>query len=174
MENFKNVDALWVDVAFDQGRHYSVPWQWGTVGISVNTKVYKGDINTSAIIFDPPPELEGKINVVPEMTDVMDAAIVYIGGQCCTADKELLKKVRDKLVEAKPHWVAMDYATIEKIAKGDYLATCTGTARPCVRACRMRTSSLAIPRKASPSSWTISPCSRMRKMSRTPSSSRTS
>ncbi len=29
MENFKNVDPRWVDVAWDPGRHYTVPWQWG-------------------------------------------------------------------------------------------------------------------------------------------------
>ncbi len=29
----------------------------------VDTSVYKGDINTSAIYLDPPDELKGKINV---------------------------------------------------------------------------------------------------------------
>lgn len=28
MENFKNVDPMWVNVDYDPGRHYSVPWQW--------------------------------------------------------------------------------------------------------------------------------------------------
>ena len=122
MENFKNVDPRWVDVAYDPGRHYSVPWQWGTTGMVVNTSVYGGDINTSAIVFDPPPELVGKINVVPEMGDVMLLAITYMGGEPCSGDKELLKKVRDKLIEAKPKWVSIDYSTIEKLAKGDLAA----------------------------------------------------
>ena len=96
----------------------------------VNTKYYKGDINTSAIFLDPPAELVGKINVVPEMGDVMDLAIPYIGGEPCTDDKEVLKKVRDKLVEAKPKWISLDYGTIEKFAKDDIAAASTGTARP--------------------------------------------
>ena len=75
MENFKNMDPQWVDVEFDPGRNYTVPWQWGTVGVTVNTAVYSGDINTAAVIFDPPEELKGKINVVPEMNDVMGMAI---------------------------------------------------------------------------------------------------
>ena len=50
----------WVDVALDPGRHYSVPWQWGTTGVTVNTSVYKGDLNTSAIFLDPPEELVGQ------------------------------------------------------------------------------------------------------------------
>ena len=58
-----------------------VPWQWGTTGVVVNTTVYTGDINTSAIFLDPPAELVGKINVVPEMNDVMSLAIWYVGGE---------------------------------------------------------------------------------------------
>src|SRR5262245_4310364 len=75
MENFKNMDSKRVDVYFDPGRHYTVPWQWGTTGVIVNTKYYKGDPNTSAIFIDPPDELKGKVNVVPEMMDVMQLAV---------------------------------------------------------------------------------------------------
>src|SRR4029078_12188381 len=71
MWNFKNMDPKWVDVPFDPGRHYSVPWQIGTTGVVFNTKFYQGDPNTWGIVFDPPPELAGKINVVPEMNDIM-------------------------------------------------------------------------------------------------------
>jgi spermidine/putrescine transport system substrate-binding protein len=120
MENFKNVDPRWADVPFDPGRKFTVPWQWGTTGITLNTKVYGGDANTSAIFLDPPAELKGKINVVPEMTEIIMLAVLYFGGQPCTDDKEVLKKVRDKLVEAKASWVAMDYGTPEQYAKGDY------------------------------------------------------
>ncbi len=119
MENFKHMDPQWVDVAFDPGRNYTVPWQWGTVGVTVNTSMYSGDINTAAIIFDTPDELKGKINVVPEMNDVMGMAIHYVGGETCTGDKDVLKKVRDVLVEAKKDWLSMDYGNIEKYAKGD-------------------------------------------------------
>lgn len=122
MENFKNVDERWVNVPWDEGRHYTVPWQWGVSGIGVNTKVYGGDINTSAIWLDPPAELVGKINVEPELNDVMFATIRYFGGKWCTDDKELLKKVRDKLLEAKPKWLAMDYSVTEKLPAGDYAA----------------------------------------------------
>jgi spermidine/putrescine transport system substrate-binding protein len=120
MENFKNVDERWVNVDWDPGRRYSVPWQWGLTGVIVDTSLYKGDINTSAIFLDPPPELVGKVNVAPEMNDVMYATIRYFGGKWCTDDKEILKKVRDKLVEAKPKWIAMDYGVIEKFASRDF------------------------------------------------------
>jgi len=120
MENFKNVDPKWVNVPFDDGRHYTVPWQWGTTGTYAIKAVYGGDVNTSALWLDPPAELVGKINVVPEMGDVMSLAIMYMGGEPCSGDKELLKKVRDKLAEAKPKWLSMDYGSVEKISKGDW------------------------------------------------------
>lgn len=123
MENGKNIAEEWKNPDFDPGRKYSAPWQWGTVGVSVNTDVYKGDINTWGIIFDTPEELKGKVNVVPEMSDVIYAAVKYNGGKICDDDKELLKKVRDTLVNAKPNWIAMEYSTVEKMTAGDYAAT---------------------------------------------------
>jgi len=37
MDNFKNVDPIWVDVYWDKGRNYTVPWQWGTAAFVVYT-----------------------------------------------------------------------------------------------------------------------------------------
>lgn len=122
MENFKNVEEQWINVDWDPGRHYTVPWQWGSTGVVVNTRYYKGDINTSAVFLDPPEGLRGKINVVPEMGDVMGLAVMYYGGTPCTGDKAILRKVRDGLVAAKEHWLGMDYGNLEKFAKEDLLA----------------------------------------------------
>jgi spermidine/putrescine transport system substrate-binding protein len=121
--NIGNIDPLWVDVAFDPGRAYSVPWQWGTTGVIVNTSVYSGDPNTADIILNPPPELVGKINVIPEMSDVMAIAIYAAGGDSpCTADMAVLRKARDMLTAAKPNWLAMDYGTVDAYAAGDIAA----------------------------------------------------
>jgi spermidine/putrescine transport system substrate-binding protein len=174
MENFHNMAERWVDVPFDEGRHYTVPWQWGTTGVAVNTSVYDGDPNTSAIFMDPPDELKGKVNVVPEMSDVMHLAIRYMGGEQCTGDMEILKKVRDKMVEAKQHWQSMDYGTTEKLATGEWRQASTGTARPSGPGCRIPMSSTVIPRRAIRSGWTMSRCWPTPGIRRTPSSSRTS
>ncbi len=123
MSNFKNMDPRWVDVEFDKGRNYTVPWQWGTTGITVNTKAYQGDPNTWAILFDTPAELKGKVNVVPEMSDVISAALAYKGkNPVCNGNKEDLKEARDTLMKAKPDWISMDYGNVEKYAKEDLMA----------------------------------------------------
>ena len=48
--------------------------------------------NTWGLIFDPPPELAGKINVVPEMDDILAGAVIYVGGEPCTDDKAMLEE----------------------------------------------------------------------------------
>jgi spermidine/putrescine transport system substrate-binding protein len=123
MENFKYVLPEFANPDWDPGRRYTVPWQWGSVGMIVDTSVYKGDINTAAIYLDPPDELKGKINVAPEMNDVISSAIMYVGGEPCTTDKAILRKVRDKLMAAKQHWLSMDYGVIEKFAGRDMAAS---------------------------------------------------
>ena len=122
VSNHGNIAPEWMSVDFDPGRVYTVPWQWGTTGIIVDTAVYGGDINDAGIVFNPPEELKGQINVVPEMSDVMAIAIYYVGGESCTGDLEVLRKVRDMLVAAKPHWKAIDYGTIENYVAGDFSA----------------------------------------------------
>lgn len=124
MENFKNVDPRWVDVYFDPGREYSVPWQWGSTGISLNTKYYDGPKSDSwALVFDPPEELVGRINMVSEMGDVINAGLFYLGLPKCNGNKDDLKKLNDLLVNAKKSWRTIDYGVIEKLTSEDVYAS---------------------------------------------------
>ena len=123
LSNHGNIAPEWMNVTWDDGRKYSVPWQWGSTGVAVNVTAYSGDVNTSSIFLDPPAELIGKVNVTPEMNDVISLATMYVGGEPCTEDKEVLKKVRDLLVAAKPKWLSMDYWMTEKMAANDVMAS---------------------------------------------------
>ena len=123
LPNHVNIAPQWMDVVWDQGRTHTVPWQWGSTGVGVNTAVYKGDINTSSIFLDPPPELVGKVNVTPEMMDAISMATLYVGGELCTEDTAVLKKVRDLLTAAKPKWMSMDYGMEDKLATNDVSAS---------------------------------------------------
>jgi len=123
MSNFKNVMDEWTNPDWDPGRHYTAPWLWGSVGMVVNTDVYSGDINTSAIFLEPPEELVGKINVAPEMGDIMGMTLYYVGSEPCTSDKAALRRARDLLVAAKPKWSSMGYSIKEQFAAGDMAAS---------------------------------------------------
>jgi spermidine/putrescine transport system substrate-binding protein len=125
MANFKNVRPEFVDVYWDSGRHYSVPWQYGMTTFVVDTAKYKGDIDTLDILFNPPAELKGKINVLDDMNALIHAAERYVGVPRCGADKADLKKVADALMAAKPNWKTFSYDTMVKMTSGDVFATQT-------------------------------------------------
>ena len=125
MANFKNVRPEFVGVYWDEGRHYSVPWQYGKTTFVVNTDKYKGDIDTLKILFDPPAELKGRINVLDDINSLIHAAERYAGVPRCGGDKEALKKVNDVLVAAKPSWRTFSYDTITKLTSGDVDVTQT-------------------------------------------------
>lgn len=123
LSNHGNIAPEWMDVAFDPGRKFSIPWQIGATGIAVNSDAYSGDINTSAIFLDTPEELVGKVNVPPEMNDILSLALWYVGGEPCTEDADMLKAARDALIAAKPDWQSMDYGMSEKLGANDVMAS---------------------------------------------------
>ncbi len=123
MANFANVAPDFRSVTGDPDRHYTAPWVWGTTGVMVNTARYSGDINTAAIFLDPPDELRGQVNLVPQMNDTIDMTLRYLGAETCTSDREALREARDLLLAAKPHWASVDYPSFEKFVNEDLNAS---------------------------------------------------
>jgi spermidine/putrescine transport system substrate-binding protein len=106
MPNFGNIASQWVDVPFDPGRHSSIPYQWGSTSFSVNRDVYKGDIDSLGIIFNPPAELKGKINALDSQGEVLALGSIYLGIPQCSQDKEQLKALNEMLLTAKQDWAS--------------------------------------------------------------------
>ena len=106
LSNFGNIEEKWVDVVFDPGRKHSIPYQWGSTSFSVNRDVYKGDIRTTDILFNPPAELEGKINMLDSQGEVLAMASIHLGIPQCSSDRDQLKTLNALLQEAKPKWAS--------------------------------------------------------------------
>jgi spermidine/putrescine transport system substrate-binding protein len=106
MPNHANIAPQWMDVPFDPARTHSIPYQWGSTSFAVNRDVYAGDIGSLAIIFDPPAELQGKINVLDSQNEVLILGSLYLGIPQCTQDRAQLKALNDMLLNAKQHWAS--------------------------------------------------------------------
>ena len=106
LSNFANIEEQWVDVAFDPGRKHSIPYQWGSTSFAVNRDVYDGDINTTAILFDPPEALRGKINMLDSQGEVILMASLHLGIPQCSSDRDQLKALDAMLQGAKDHWAS--------------------------------------------------------------------
>lgn len=118
-----NISPQWLDVPFDQGRMHSIPYQWGSTSFSVNRDVYTGDINTTDILFDPPDELKGKINVLDSQGEVMTMASLHLGMEQCSNDRDKLKELDALLQSAKEHWASFGSDTAKDVlVSGDAAA----------------------------------------------------
>lgn len=123
LPNFGNIEPQWLDVPFDPGRKSSVPYQWGSTAFAVNRDVYQGDIDTLAILFDPPDELKGRINVLDSQGEVLALGSIYLGIPQCTQDREQLKALMDMLLAAKQHWASFGSDTAKDVlVSGDAAA----------------------------------------------------
>jgi len=124
LSNFANVKDELIDVYYDPGHQYSVPYQAGTTSFVVDKAVYGGDINTLDILFNPPEELKGKINIFRDVNDVVNAALRYKGYEICNSNRQQLSEVNDLLTKAKENWlsIASDGAK-EMLISGDAAAS---------------------------------------------------
>jgi len=108
LSNFDNIDGPWKDPSFDPGRKHSVPYQWGTTSFAVNRDVFSGDINTTDMLFNPPAELQGKINMLDSQGELILMAQLHLGLEQCSTDREDVKKLDSLLQTAKQHWASFN------------------------------------------------------------------
>lgn len=108
LKNKANIEDQWLDVGFDPGRKHSIPYQWGSTSFMVNRDVYKDDIRTTDILFNPPEELKGKINVLDSQGETLALASIHLGIPQCTTDRAHLKALDELVQSAKPHWASFN------------------------------------------------------------------
>ncbi|PRY25516.1 spermidine/putrescine transport system substrate-binding protein [Aliiruegeria haliotis] len=115
LANIGNVTADWADPAFDPGRKHSIPYQWGSTSFMVDREVYDGDISTTDILFNPPAELSGKINMLDSQGEVLAMAAIHMGIEQCSQDRDKLKALNAMLTEAKAHWASFNSDTAKEV-----------------------------------------------------------
>ncbi|MBE9636164.1 extracellular solute-binding protein [Salipiger mangrovisoli] len=106
LSNFGNIEDRWLDVDFDPGRKSSIPYQWGSTSFSVNKEVYDGPLDSLSLIFEPPAELKGKINVLDTSGETLTLASLYLGIPQCSSDREQLKQLNALVQGAKADWAS--------------------------------------------------------------------
>ncbi|MEP6017241.1 MAG: extracellular solute-binding protein [Paracoccaceae bacterium] len=115
LANKGNIAEEWLNVAYDKGRKHSIPYQWGSTSFMVDTATYDGDINTTDLLFSPPSELSGKINMLDSQGEVLAMASLHLGIPQCSTDREQLKALDAMLQEAKGHWASFNSDTAKEV-----------------------------------------------------------
>jgi len=91
LPGFWNIEDPWRSRSFDPRNEYTIPHQWGTTAFAVDTSIHKGDMDSLRLLFDPPPEINGRIAVLDD-TDMVHLALLYLGEPRCTLDPAKLDK----------------------------------------------------------------------------------
>ena len=108
LANKANIEDKWLNVDFDDGRSHSIPYQWGSTSFMVNRDAYDGDIRTTDMIFNPPSELQGKINVLDTSGETLVFASIHLGIPQCSTDRDQLKALDELVQSAKPAWASFN------------------------------------------------------------------
>lgn len=82
---------------------YAVPFIWGTTSVVVDTNTYKGPMDSYSLLFQPPTELQGKVNMFDSASEVIDTASVYLGIPLCSEDPKQMQQVLTLLKQQKPY-----------------------------------------------------------------------
>jgi spermidine/putrescine transport system substrate-binding protein len=119
MPHFANVDERWREVYWDPKREYSAPWAWGSTAFAVDTSVVTGDHSSLAVLFDPAEEVKGRINMLRDMTDVINMAERYLGVLRCSENPEERKRVLALSETQKEGVRSYDSETKEILVSGE-------------------------------------------------------
>ncbi len=99
--NAKYVDADFIKPDYDPTGQYSMPYQWGTVGIIYNTDIVdESDIGSWDILWNE--KYEKQILMFDNSRDAIGIALKKIGYSYNTEDPEVLKQAANLLIEQKP------------------------------------------------------------------------
>jgi spermidine/putrescine transport system substrate-binding protein len=93
--NLKNIDPKFLNMPFDSGNKFSVPFMAGTVGIVVNTELVKEDIKRFSDVFKPANK--GKIVVLDDSREIVSWALLSKGIPVNNVSDKNLEKAKEVL-----------------------------------------------------------------------------
>ncbi|OJW73784.1 MAG: spermidine/putrescine ABC transporter substrate-binding protein [Sphingomonadales bacterium 63-6] len=100
--NLKNIDPTFIDVPYDPGRKFSMPYTWLTLGIGYRKSKVKGVPDSWKYLFDS-PEYAGRIALLSEAGDVIRLGAKYLGHSVNGLTPEIIKQVEAMMIKQKPN-----------------------------------------------------------------------
>lgn len=102
LPNLKNIDERFMNLSFDPGNKYSVPYFWGTVGIVFN-RDFTGDIEFTSWNDLWNPKLKNNILLTDGAREVIGMGLNSLGYSLNDTNKEHLMEAKAKLDSLTPN-----------------------------------------------------------------------
>jgi len=119
--NLGNIDERFLDLSFDPGNEYSIPYFWGTVGIIYNPTLLDGQTFES---WDDlwNPELRNRILLVDGAREVIGFGLNSLGYSLNDTNEEHLQEAKRKLGTLTPNVKAIVGDEIKMLLAGEEAA----------------------------------------------------
>ena len=122
LPNLAHIKKENLDLYYDKGNIYSVPYNYGTTGLAYNKQKFPSGIDSWAVVFDPKQieQYKGEVSMLDDEREVPGAALHYLGKSMNDTDPAALKQAEDLLKAQKPFLAAYDSSNISrKLAGGE-------------------------------------------------------
>lgn len=103
LPNMSNIDPYFLDLPFDPGNKFSMPYFWGTVGVVFNPNEIPEDLTFESWEHLWDERLEGKVFLVDGSREVMGMGLNSLGYSLNLKDDAALREATDKLKELTPN-----------------------------------------------------------------------
>jgi len=101
LPNFVNLDPAVLNLPYDPGNVYTVPYQWGTVGLAVDTTKVTRPVNRWADLWDP--AFRGRVVLLDDEFEVIGMVLQTLGYDKNTGDPGQLVAARAKFASLRPN-----------------------------------------------------------------------
>ena len=98
--NLANIDERFLDLSFDPGNTYSVPYMWGTVGILYNTTMVSEPVTSWNVLWEE--QYKGKILMYDSVRDSIGITLCKLGYSLNTRDEAQVLAAQEALIAQKP------------------------------------------------------------------------
>lgn len=100
--NIKNIDPYFMDLPFDPGNKYSLPYFWGTVGIAYNPTLLEGQTFESwDNLWDS--SLKQRVILVDSARETVGMSLNSLGYSLNSTDLDELREATDRLKSLSPN-----------------------------------------------------------------------
>lgn len=93
--NMANLDPTFLNLPFDPGNVYTVPYQWGTTGIGYNVAKVGHEITSWDDMFD----YDGPVSWIDDVPGMLGAGLILTGSDPNSADPEDIDRAKAYLID---------------------------------------------------------------------------
>ncbi|MBC8077125.1 MAG: spermidine/putrescine ABC transporter substrate-binding protein, partial [Chloroflexales bacterium] len=122
LPNLSSIKPENLDLYFDKGNVYSVPFNYGTTGLAYSKKAFPTPPDSWAVVFDAAQaeQRKGQFSMLDDSREVPGAALKYLGKSLNDTDAANLAQAEELLKAQKPFLASYDSDTVSrKLAAGE-------------------------------------------------------